>query len=91
MQEQQARVDDVERRAGDPLGLLDVGWFEHALVMAGGVQHGQRLRAEWRVDVDAADLAGGLDAPGHQRMVSPASSGCDLRALPDAKLPHRGR
>ena len=36
-------------------------------------------------------LGRGLDAPGHQAHGFAASSGCDLRALPDAKWPHRGR
>ena len=38
VEQQQAREDEVERPAGDPPGLRDVGVRERALVVAGGVE-----------------------------------------------------
>jgi hypothetical protein len=57
VQEQQARVDQVEGRPGDRIVALEVDRRERALAMAGAVQHVHRLRAEDGVEVDADDLA----------------------------------
>jgi hypothetical protein len=102
VQEEQARVDQVERRAGDRLVGLEVERGERALAMARPEQHVHRLRAEGGVDVDADDLAGRADAlgevahgpPRSRARVKTAGAACELDVveqpscglLPDAGL-----
>ncbi len=97
--EQQPRVDEVERRAGDHFvgGQVDVR--ELALAMTGVVQRRQRLPAQARVDVDADDAARRADTLGHQpHRLAGAAAGVEaarprrerdpVEQPPGRRLPH---
>ena len=95
VEQQQASEDEVERPAGDPAGLRDVGVLERALVVAGGVERAKRLGAERSVDVDAHHPALGADALGHHphRLAGPAAGVEAARAGAEPDLveePRRG-
>ena len=86
VEQQQPRVDEIERRARDRCARLEVGRHEHALPVPGVVQHALRLAAEVGVDVDAADEARRPDALGHQPHRLPGAAARVQAARPGGKL-----
>ena len=75
VEQQQPGEDEVEGSAGHGGAGLEVERLEAAAVVAGLMEHLERLCAERCVDVDAGDLARRPDALGHQahRLAGPAA------------------
>jgi hypothetical protein len=66
VKQQQSRVDEVERCAGDRLVNVDVVWHETAVPVPGCVQHAQARNTERGVHVDANHATGGPNSLGYE-------------------------